>query len=231
MGRVFLLSSQAFLMIRSLILLIFCAPFVAACGSPAAAHDWMFLPSSYSHDWQTGHRVTQFAPIPPVIVYQRPDYLRSGYRHHRSTINAGGSQDNYHVVDQYGGEVRPYGEWLYPFRPYSVPYDAWGPPFGGVNGEIYRDEFRRGFPLRGRRGVDEFGAVDALDPAAAAPDAVDFDRRRSRLDAYERVRERYNGLFDGRNIPGDDEHYLDHPSRLDEMNDREFFSRPNARGR
>jgi hypothetical protein len=205
-----------------------------ALASPAAARDWIYSPSTYSHDWQTGQRVTQFAPIPPVIVYQRPDYLKSGYRHMRSTINAGGSQDNYHVVDQYGGEVRPYAEWLYPFRPYGVPYDAWGPPFGGVNGEFYGDEFRRGFPSvrGGGRGFDQFGAAGMANPeAAAALGGGGFDnwQRRDRVDTRRQVQERYNGLFDGRNIPGDDEHYLDHPSRLDQMDDREFFNRPGGR--
>src|SRR5439155_25626320 len=25
-------------------------------------------------------------------------------------------------------------EWQFPYRPYSVPYGAWGPPFGGAGG-------------------------------------------------------------------------------------------------
>jgi hypothetical protein len=217
-------------MLRNLILLALgCGPIAA--GNLAAAGDWMFLPSTYSHDWRSGHRVTQFAPIPPVIVYQRPDYLKSGYRHQRSTINAGGSQDNYHIVDQFGGEVRPYGEWLFPFRPYSVPYDAWGPPFGGVNGEFYGDEFRRGYPsIRGGRPTwGDFGAVGPEAESMNGADAYGTHPRNSRFDAYGRVRERYNGLFDGRQIPGEDEHYLDHPRRLEQMNDREFYYRPGRR--
>lgn len=218
-------------MMRSLICGVFGSMLIAACGAAQAAGDWIFSPSTYSHDWQSGQRVTQFAAVPPVIVYQRPDYQKSGFRHQRSTINAGGSQDNYHIVDQYGGEVRPYGEWLYPYRPYSVPYDAWGPPFGGVNGEIAGDEFRRGFPaVRDRGGFGPFGPNAAgIDPYGAGADAYGRGLPDRRFDAYGRVRERYNGLFDGRAIPGDDEHYLDPPTRLQDMPDREFYGRPGRR--
>lgn len=225
-------------MMRTLMLLTLGVALCAPASQPAHARDWIFSPSTYSHDWQNGQRVTQFAPIPPVIVYQRPDYLKSGFRHQRSTINAGGSQDNYIVVDQYGGEVRPYGEWLFPYRPYSVPYDAWGPPFGGVNGQFSSDLYRNGYPsTRGRAGFNQFGgAALGADPYAASAAGLDAygadpyaGGRNQRFDASSQVRERYNGLFDGRQIPGDDEHYLNPPSRLQEMNDREFFDRPNSR--
>lgn len=217
-------------MMRTLMNLLLGVAFAAFMHSSVDARDWIFSPSTYSHDWQSGQRVTQFAPIPPVIVYQRPDYLKSGFRHQRSTINAGGSQDNYHVVDQYGGEVRPYGEWLYPYRPYSVPYDAWGPPFGGVNGEMYRDNFRSGYPATrgGPRRFDDFGGGAMAGPEAAALGLDAYGNRPDlgRFDSRSQVRERYNGLFDGRGIPGDDEHYLNPPRRLEQMNDREFYYRP-----
>lgn len=192
----------------------------------ATAGDWIFRPSTFSHDPATGERVTQFAPIEPVLVPPRADYLRSGRRQLRSTIRAGNSLDVYNVVDQYGDDIRPYGEWLYPYRPYAVPYDGWGPPFGGVNGEIQRDESFRGGP-RGRfdggryydRGYNDRGIRDG-----GYRDG--YDRRRDPVDARSEVRERFNGLYDSRDIPGDDEHYRDIPSRLDRMDDREFFSRP-----
>ena len=208
---------------------------IAAIFSQAAsAGDWFFMPSSYSHSPATGQRVRQFAPTPPVIVYERPDYTRSGFRQTRSSINVGGSSDNYHVVEQYGQQIRPYGEWLYPYRPYGVPYDAWGPPFGGVNGDYYGDAYlrggfdRRGYD-RGGRFRDEFRGRDYRDHIrhdGRYDDDRYFDDRR--FDARSREYGRYNGLFDGRGIPGDDEHYLDHPSRLDQMNDREFY-RPRSR--
>jgi len=210
----------------------------------SCAGDWFFQPSTFSHSPTSGQRVRQYAPIPPVIVYQRPDYTRSGFRQQRSTIRAGGSIDHYHVVEQFGDVVRPYGEWLYPYRPYSVPYDAWGPPFGGVNGEFSSDAHLRSRDPRAR--------FDGGRPRYGYPYGDAYDRRRDdrgrddrgrddrgrddrhfrgdrRFDARIRERERFNGLFDGRGIPGDDEHYLDPPSRLDRMDDREFFSPPRSK--
>jgi hypothetical protein len=99
-------------------------------GIPSAdAADWIFMPSKYSHDPQTGQRVTQYAPVEPVLVAVRPDYATSGYRHTQSRIRVGGSSDDLHITEEWGRPVRPYGEWQHPFRPYSVPYDLWGPPF------------------------------------------------------------------------------------------------------
>lgn len=88
--------------------------------------DWTTMASTYTHDAQ-GVRVDQFSTgIEPTVV-ERPDYQRSGYRHYRSTLQAGNSADNFHIVDQWGPQVRPYGEWRYPYRPFSSPYPAWGP--------------------------------------------------------------------------------------------------------
>jgi hypothetical protein len=104
---------------------------------PANAADWLSAPSTYTHDPQTGERVSQYAPVAPVFVQTRPDYLKSGYRHNRSSIYSGDGADNQHIVEQWGRPVRPYGEWLYPYRPYSVPYQLWGPPYAGL-GYPYR---------------------------------------------------------------------------------------------
>jgi len=103
-----------------------------AAPSSAGAIDWLTAPSHYTHDHVTGDRVAQFSQIGPYYYYARPDFLRSGYRHYRSTIQAGGSADNLHIVEEWGRPVRPYGEWRFPYRPYSVPYSQWGPPFGGL---------------------------------------------------------------------------------------------------
>lgn len=107
-----------------------------ALGGLAAPHvnaaDWIVSPSYYSHDPQTGQRVTQYTPIGPFYNYAQSDYLRSGYRHTRSSIQAGGSVDHMHIVEEFGRAVRPYGEWRFPYRPYSVPYPAWGAPFAGL---------------------------------------------------------------------------------------------------
>ena len=97
----------------------------------ALADDWITSPSYFTHDPQTGERVRQYSPIGPFYVNPRADFLTSGYHHTRSSIRVGGSADNLHVVEEWGRPVRPYGEWQFPFRPYSVPYDLWGPPWYG----------------------------------------------------------------------------------------------------
>ena len=97
-------------------------------AASANASDWVAAPSTYTHDPRTAERVHQYTPIGPVYAF--PDtHVQSGYRHVRSVIRAGDSADYLHVVEQWGNTpVRPYGEWLHPFRPYAVPYDQWGPP-------------------------------------------------------------------------------------------------------
>jgi hypothetical protein len=126
--------------------LVFACSLLTQCASAA---DWLVAPSYYTHDPTTGQRVTQYAEIGPYYYYHRPDFQRSGYRNYRSTIQTGNSADNLHMVEEYGRPVRPYEEWRFPYRPYSVPYDAWGPPFGGLNGGGYGGYgggFLGGFP-------------------------------------------------------------------------------------
>ena len=101
--------------------------------SVTTASDWLTLPSTYSHDVVTGQRVSQFAPIDLPTATTVQNFRTSGYTHTRSQLNFGGSNDNYHRVETWGDPVRPYGEWQRPFRPGSVPYDLWGPPFGGLH--------------------------------------------------------------------------------------------------
>ncbi len=102
---------------------------VAFAAAQVSAADWIAAPSRFTHDPATGCRTHQFAQIPPV--YHTPDPGRSAYRHSRSSLQIGDSIDQYHVVEEYGRPVRPYGEWRFPFRPFSVPYHLWGPPYGG----------------------------------------------------------------------------------------------------
>jgi hypothetical protein len=101
----------------------------AVVASTAPAMDWIFLPSYFSHDPQTGQRVTQFSPGKPALVEQPADYVVSGYRHTESRIRGRGSADRLHIVEEWGRPVRPYGEWEFPYRPFSVPYHLWGPQF------------------------------------------------------------------------------------------------------
>jgi hypothetical protein len=113
-------------------LLLIAASSVASSGATAA--DWATSASYYTHDWSNGQRVAQYQPIGPFYYFTRPDYLKSGYRQYRSTIDLGNSSDNMHVVEQWGAQVMPYEQWRFNFRPYSVPYSAWGPPYGGLGG-------------------------------------------------------------------------------------------------
>lgn len=103
-------------------------------ASNALAADWITQPSYYTHDPTSGERVRQYSPIGPFYSHTRGNFTRSGFRHTRSSIQVGGSADNYHLTEEWGKPVQPYGEWRFPYRPYSVPYDAWGPQLPAVVG-------------------------------------------------------------------------------------------------
>jgi len=104
----------------------------------APAIDWLTAPADYTHAPPTAARVAQYTPIGPYYYYARPDYVKSGFRHNRSTFQFGGSADNLHIVEQWGQPVVPYEQWRFPFRPYGSPYQAWGPPYGGLgNANVY----------------------------------------------------------------------------------------------
>lgn len=104
-----------------------------SCPGLAAAGDWITAPSTYTHDPNTGERVTQYSPIGPFYAYPESSFVRSGYRNTRSSLQVGTSADHYHTTEQWGAPVQPYGEWQFPYRPFSVPYNAWGPQlFGGI---------------------------------------------------------------------------------------------------
>jgi len=125
---------------------------LALFNGAVRAADWATAPSYYTHDYSNGQRVSQFAQIGPFHYFQRPDYLKSGYRQYRSTIDLGNSSDNMHVVEQWGAQVVPYEQWRFPYRPYSAPYQAWGPPYGGLGGGT------GGYPYSGGNG----GGVNVL---------------------------------------------------------------------
>ena len=79
---------------------------LGATSLPAA--DWITAPSYYTHDKISGQRVAQYTPIGPFYYYQRADFMRSGYRNYRSSIQTGGSADNMHIVEEWGNPVIPY---------------------------------------------------------------------------------------------------------------------------
>lgn len=97
-------------------------------ATQSSGQDWITAPSYYTHDYQSGQRVNQFLNVDEVV--HTPSRYRSVYRHTRSSLQVGDSIDQYHAVDRYGDVVRPYGEWRFPFRPFSVPYGLWGPNYG-----------------------------------------------------------------------------------------------------
>ncbi|MEO8498925.1 MAG: hypothetical protein ABI614_28005 [Planctomycetota bacterium] len=103
-----------------------------SCTGLTAAGDWITAPSTYTHDPNSSERVTQYSPIGPFYTYPQSSFTRGGYRNSRSSLQVGTSADHYHTTEQWGAPVQPYGEWQFPYRPYSVPYGAWGPqPYGG----------------------------------------------------------------------------------------------------
>ncbi|MEM9587322.1 MAG: hypothetical protein AAGA03_08565 [Planctomycetota bacterium] len=143
----------------------------ACCGPVTDAVSWLTQPSTYTHETTTGRRVSQYAATPAPTAPQDTSFQVGGYSHYRSTLNYGQSADNYHRVETYGPPVRPYGEWRFPFRPYSTPYPNWGPPFGGLNIQpIYPYGFApTGYP--GRPPVGRGGGTGRRVPGGRTPDA------------------------------------------------------------
>lgn len=113
---------------RHLAFLIAVSAVGSAVAAPAVAESWIFKPSTFSHDPVTGARVNQFAPKQPAYAPADGTYMQSGYRHMRLGLRAGDSADRLHVVETWGAgqAIRPYGEWLFPFRAGATPYGPWG---------------------------------------------------------------------------------------------------------
>lgn len=110
------------------------AVLLAVLGQSAwAGGSWIFQPSTYSHDPETGERVAQHTPETPAYAPSDPTYEQSAYIHKRTAIyGAPGSIERRHYVETWGeGEsIRPYGEWQRPFRAGATPYGPWGNPSG-----------------------------------------------------------------------------------------------------
>ena len=105
------------------------------------------MPSTYTHDPTSGSRVPQYAPTPRPASNEVSNFKTSGYTNTRSSLNFAGSSDNYHRVESWGAPVRPYGEWQFPYRPFSSPYPNWGAPFASVNPGVggFGGGFNNGF--------------------------------------------------------------------------------------
>jgi hypothetical protein len=119
---------------RHLVICWLIALFPMAAPRPAVADEasWIFRPSYYSHSPETGDRVVQYQEEQPVYARVDPTYQESGYRHIESNIQVGNSADHFHVVQTWGqgDQIRPYGEWQFPFRAGATPYGPWGNPQG-----------------------------------------------------------------------------------------------------
>lgn len=122
------LISQVLIMLRNVFFLV-----LVAYPALAHANDWLTWQSTYTHDPNTHQRVHQYSKVGPVYVYGAPNYMKSGYRNIRSSIQVGGSADNLHVVEEWGNPVVPYEQWRFSTRPYGAyPYPNWGPPMAGA---------------------------------------------------------------------------------------------------
>ncbi len=111
-------------------LCVFCVTTLVGLAS-AWAGDWMTYRSTYTHD-AYGQRVDQHTrPVEPLSPDQG-NLVRSGFRHYRSTIQGSTTADNLHITHEWGRPVMPYEHWRFPYRPFGVPYDQWGPPVPNV---------------------------------------------------------------------------------------------------
>lgn len=134
--------------------------FVVALTSTSYAFgdDWLTWRSAYTHDPSTNQRVAQFSRVGPVYVYGPPNYVKSGYRNIRSSIQVGGSADNLHIVEEWGNPVVPYEQWRFNTRPYgAAPYQAWGPPFAGAAPQSIGPVFGYGYGGYGNGGYGPGG--------------------------------------------------------------------------
>jgi hypothetical protein len=103
------------------------------CQDDSEGPSCIFRRSYFTHDPETGQRVAQYQAEQTTYVREDPTYQESGFRHQEVYIRgADGSWDHEHVVKTWGdGEnMRPYGEWEFPYRAGATPYGPWGNPQG-----------------------------------------------------------------------------------------------------
>jgi hypothetical protein len=106
---------------------------LSPCEEGDEGASWIFEPGYFSHDPETGQRVTQYAPIPKVYLPYDPTYRESGFHYTQERLRGpNGSIDALHLTQSWGqgDQIRPYGEWEYPYRAGATPYGPWGNPQG-----------------------------------------------------------------------------------------------------
>jgi hypothetical protein len=132
-NRVILALVAAFLPSANVSKAELCPCNTSPCNDSDEGSSWIFLPSYYSHDPETGERVTQYAPLPKVYRTVDPTYRESGFHYTEQFLRGTGSSfDALHLVQTWGqgDQIRPYGEWLFPYRAGATPYGPWGNPQG-----------------------------------------------------------------------------------------------------
>jgi hypothetical protein len=98
-----------------------------------APPSWIFAPSRYTHDPETGARVAQYAMKPPIEPLDDPRLVTSGYSRSRMVLRgADGSVDtNYRVTNYGNGRGGMDAEW-------ERFHDAWrGSTVAGGNFQVY----------------------------------------------------------------------------------------------
>ncbi len=84
-------------------LLLTAAPAVA--GDPTCYSGWAFMPGRYTHDPNSGARVAQYAPAPPLPAFPDSTIYASGYL--RTRVNqraADGSVTSYYYTENWSNQ-------------------------------------------------------------------------------------------------------------------------------
>jgi hypothetical protein len=138
--------------------------YVAKTSPPS----WIFAPSRYTHDPETGARVAQYAMKPPIEPLDDPRLVTSGYSRSRSVLRgADGSVDTYYRVTNYGnGRGGMDAEW-------ERFHDAWrGSTVAGGNYQVYPGGYGYGYGgggYPGYGGGPGYGAGPGYGPGYGGP--------------------------------------------------------------
>ena len=129
---------------------------LTAANSFAVEGDWVFAPGDYTHDPDTGQRVTQFAPDAVAYYPFGRNYQRSGFRYNNSTLRIGNAVNRYTTVETWGNGAVALGATLL-FQPYDDRGDdTYGPAdyrrnrkrlhrdYHDVHRDVRRDRAREG---------------------------------------------------------------------------------------